>query len=224
MRWVRRQCRSRALVLSGYTVALIATQQIDTPRHVFESGMARGAAIAVGILSMAVINTLMYAPDRHPRLIVQLAVIRRRVREYASAAFRGEPGNSTTFLALLREIVALRPEIASVALESSSNSVRSVAARSVAVGLVAELQAARILNSGPVDVDNTACDRVRAALERPDDSGSPAQRLPGLVAGQKRVRDVEAEASAWAAGELLRRDEEVRQDLMTYKMSPLWTN
>jgi uncharacterized membrane protein YccC len=82
--------RAYAAVLSGYTVALIATQQIDTPRHVFESGMARGAAIAVGILSMAVINTLMYAPDRHPRLIVQLAVIRRRVREYASAAFRGE--------------------------------------------------------------------------------------------------------------------------------------
>jgi hypothetical protein len=82
--------RAYAAVLSGYTVALIATQQIDTPRHVFESGMARGAAIAVGILSMAVINTLMYAPDRHPRLIVQFAVIRRRVREYASAAFRAE--------------------------------------------------------------------------------------------------------------------------------------
>jgi uncharacterized membrane protein YccC len=209
--------RAYAAVLSGYTVALIATQQIDTPRHVFESGMARGAAIAVGILSMAVINTLMYAPDRHPRLIVQLAAIRRRVREYASAAFRGEPGDSTTFLALLREIVALRPEIASVALESSSSSVRSVAARSVAVGLVAELQAARILNSGPVDVDNTVCDQARAGLERADDSGLPAQRLPGLVAGQKRIRDVETEASAWAARELLRRDEEVRQDLIALR-------
>jgi uncharacterized membrane protein YccC len=209
--------RAYAAVLSGYTVALIATQQIDTPRHVFESGMARGAAIAVGILSMAVINTLMYAPDRHPRLIVQLAAIRRRVREYASAAFRGEPGDSTTFLALLREIVALRPEIASVALESSSSSVRSVAARSVAVGLVAELQAARILNSGPVDVDNTVCDQARAGLERADDSGLPAQRLPGLVAGQKRIRDVETEASAWAARELLRRDEEVRQDLLALR-------
>ncbi len=37
--------RAYAAVLSGYTVALIATQQIDTPQHVFESGMARGAAI-----------------------------------------------------------------------------------------------------------------------------------------------------------------------------------
>jgi hypothetical protein len=179
--------------------------------------MARGAAIAVGILSMAIVNTFMYTPDRHPRLMVQLAEIRRRVREYASGAFHGEPGNSTTFLTLLREIVALRPEIASVALESSSGSVRSVAARSVVVGLVDELQAARILNNGRVDVDNTACDQPRAALERANDSGLPARRLPELVAGQKRVRDVETEASAWAARELLRRDEEVRQDLLALR-------
>jgi len=209
--------RAYAAVLSGYTVALIATQQIDNPQYVFESGMGRGAAIAVGILSMAVINTLMDAPDRHPRLVAQLAAIRRRVREYASAAFRGEPSNSTTFLTLLREIVAIRPEIASVALESSSGSVRSVAARSAAVGLVAELHAARILHSGPADVDNAACDQARAALERADDSGLPAQRLPGLVAGQIRVRGVETEASAWAARELLRRDEEVRQDLLALR-------
>jgi uncharacterized membrane protein YccC len=139
--------RAYAAVLSGYTVALIATQQIDNPQHVFESGMARGAAIAVGILSVAVVNALMFAPERQPRLLAQLAAIHRRVREYATAAVHGKPGNSTTFLTLLREIVALRPEIASVAPESSSGSVRSAAARSVAVGLVAELQAARTLSS-----------------------------------------------------------------------------
>jgi uncharacterized membrane protein YccC len=208
--------RAYAAVLSGYTVALIATQQIDNPQHVFESGMARGAAIAVGILSMAVINTLMYTPDRHPRLLVQIAAIRRRVHEYASAALHGEPGNSTTFLTLLREIVMLRPEIASVALESSSGSAGSVAARSTAVGLVAELQAARILNSA-VDVDSTPCDQARAALDPVNDSGLPPQRLPGLVAGPKRVGDVETEASAWATKELRRRDEEVRQDLLALR-------
>ena len=169
--------RAYAAVLSGYTVALIAIQQIDNPQHVFETSMARGAAIVVGILSMAVVNTLMFAPDRQPRLTAQLAAIRRRVREYASATFYEEPGNSTTFVTLLREIVALRPEIPSVALESSSGPVRSVAARSAVVGLVAELQAARI-----------------------------SQR-----------RDVETEASTWAARELLRRDEEVRQDLLALR-------
>ncbi|MDA9492377.1 FUSC family protein [Bradyrhizobium sp. CCBAU 11361] len=163
--------RAYAAVLSGYTVALVATQQIDHPQRVFELGMARGAAIAVGVLSMAVVNSLMFAPDRQPRLLAQLTALHRRVREYANTARRGETGNLTTFLTLLRETVALRPEIASVTLETSSGSVRSAAARSAAVALVAELQAARIV-------------------------GDPAN-----------------EASAWAAGELLRRDNEVRQSL-----------
>jgi uncharacterized membrane protein YccC len=136
--------RAYAAVLSGYTVGLIAIQQIDHPQHVFESGIARGAAITVGILSIAVVNTLIFPSDRQPAMLAQLTAIHRRVREYASAAFRREPSNSAAFLTLLREIVALRPAIASVALESSSGSVRSAAARSAAVALVAELQAARL--------------------------------------------------------------------------------
>jgi uncharacterized membrane protein YccC len=163
--------RAYAAVLSGYTVGLIAVQQIDHPQHVFESGLARGAAIVVGILSIAVVNTLIFASDRQPGMLNQLTAVHRRVREYASAAFRREPGSSAAFLTLLREIVALRPAIASVALESSSGSVRSATAPSAAVALVAELQAARL-------------------------KGDP-----------------ESEASAWAAGEVPRRDAEVRRDL-----------
>jgi len=167
--------RAYAAVLSGYTVGFIATQQIDNPLHVFESGMARGAGIAVGIVSIALVNTLIFAPDDRPRLVAHLAALHRRVREYAGAALRREPGSSTTFLSLLQEIVALRPAIASVALESSSGSVTSAAARSAAVALVAELQAART---------------------KPDPEG---------------------EASEWAARDLLRRDEEVRQDLVALR-------
>jgi uncharacterized membrane protein YccC len=140
--------RAYAAVLSGYTVAFIATQQIDNPLHVFESGMARGAAIVVGILSIAVVNTLMFAPDHQSRLVAQLTAIHRRVRGYASAVFRGEPANSMTFVTLLREIAALRPEIASITLESSGGSVRGAAARSSTVSLIAALQAARTLSSG----------------------------------------------------------------------------
>jgi uncharacterized membrane protein YccC len=67
--------RAYAAVLSGYTVGFIAIQQIDNPLHVFESGMARGAAIAVGILSIAVVNALIFAPDRQPQLVAQLAAL-----------------------------------------------------------------------------------------------------------------------------------------------------
>ncbi|MGY8668405.1 FUSC family protein [Bradyrhizobium sp. UFLA05-109] len=172
--------RAYAAVLCGYTVAFIATQQIDNPQHVFESGMARGAAIAVGILSIAVVNTFMLAPNGQPRLVSQLAAMHRRVRGYASAAFRGEPGSSMTFLTLLREIVALRPEIASLAPESSSGSVRSAAGRSTAVSLIAQLQAARTLSSG--------C-----------------------------APDGDARTEVSARNEFVRRDEEVRQELLALR-------
>ncbi|WP_063621785.1 FUSC family protein [Bradyrhizobium sp. Ec3.3] len=172
--------RAYAAVLSGYTIAFIATQQIDNPQHVFESGMARGAAIAVGILSIAVVNTFMFAPNRQPGLVAQLAAIHRRVRAYASAAFSDEASNSMTFLTLLREIVALRPEIASLVAESSSGSVRSAAARSTVVSLIAELQDARTLSS--------SC-----------------------------VRGGEARTEVSARSEFVRRDEEVRQELLALK-------
>lgn len=171
--------RAYAAVLSGYTVAFIATQQIENPQHVFESGMARGAAIVVGILSITLVNTLMLAPDRQPRLVAQLSAIHRRVCAYARAAVTGGSGDAT-FLTLLGDIVGLRPEIASVAPESSSGAVVRAAACSTAVSLIAELQAARIVNSG--------C---------------------------SRGGDAQTEASA--RRELLRRDEEVRQDLLSLR-------
>ncbi|MEA2919105.1 MAG: hypothetical protein QOJ15_11186, partial [Bradyrhizobium sp.] len=44
--------RAYGAVLSGYTVALVAIQMIDTPDHVFDFGMQRGAAIALGIAAI----------------------------------------------------------------------------------------------------------------------------------------------------------------------------
>ena len=57
--------RAYAAVLSGYTVALVAIQQIDNPEHVFEAGMMRGAGILVGIASLTIVSDLLWAPDRH---------------------------------------------------------------------------------------------------------------------------------------------------------------
>jgi uncharacterized membrane protein YccC len=169
--------RAYAAVLSGYTVAFIATQQIDNPQHVFESGMARGAAIVVGILSIALVNTLMFAPGRQPRLVEQLTAIHHRVRLYASAAFRRIPDNSTTFLTLLQEIVALRPDFASVAPETGSGSVGSAAARSTAVSLIAELQAARTLNGG-----RACCDAETEMVERSELLRRDEEVQQGLLA------------------------------------------
>jgi uncharacterized membrane protein YccC len=135
--------RAYAAVLSGYTVALVGIEQIDTPNSIFDASMERGAAIIVGIAAVAVVNDLLAAPDRHLGLGRQLGALHRRVRDYASAIVRGEAGDAATAAALLRETAALRAEITTLAPESRSGRARTAAARSAAVALVTQIHAAR---------------------------------------------------------------------------------
>src|SRR5262249_30306187 len=204
--------RAYAAVLSGYTVGFIAVQQIDGPQHVFESGMARGAAIAVGVLSLVLVNSLLLAPDRYPQLKVQLAAIHRRIREYAKAVIRDEGSDATAGATLIREIVALRPEIASLATESSSGTLTSAAARSTVVALVAELRAVRALAALPVAADSAFRERVVSALDRSDDEPSSISPVAHVIDSARNLADATAAPLAWALSELLRADEEVRQN------------
>jgi uncharacterized membrane protein YccC len=173
--------RAYAAVLSGYTVALIAIQQIDTPEHVFETGMARGAAIAVGIAAIAVVNDLLVAPDSHPQFASQLAALHRRVRDYANTVAVDAAADTVAAAGLLRDIAALRPEMASLATESASGSVRSSAARSTAVALVAEVHAARALNAATADA--ASADLASQELQRRD-----AEVCEGLAALNANTR------------------------------------
>jgi uncharacterized membrane protein YccC len=177
-----------AAVLSGYSVALIAIQQLDAPEHVFESGMARGAAIAVGIAAIAVVNDLLGAPDSLPQLAARLAALHRRVRDYATPAHRDT--DVATAAGLLRDIAALRPEIASLATESASGSIRSAAARSTAVALVAAVHAARALKAVVAATNPAMGDTIAATPQSP--------------------------ALDWASRELLRRTSEVREGLAAF--------
>ena len=53
-----------AAVLSGYTVAIIALVNIDTPQNVFTTMTDRMAAIAIGILCVTLINDVFGSPRR----------------------------------------------------------------------------------------------------------------------------------------------------------------
>ena len=166
--------RAYAAVLSGYTLALIAIQQLDTPQHVFESSVARGAAIAVGIAAVAFVNDLLAAPDSFPRLASQLAALHARVRDYAKPVPRDEATDAATTAGLLRDIAALRAEITSLATESASGSIRSAAARSTAVALVAAVHAARVLNAVFAATNPAMGDTSAATLRSP--ALAPASR------------------------------------------------
>lgn len=142
--------RAYAAALCCITVGLIAIQQIDTPLQVFPTGVARGAALAVGVLALALINDVLFAPDYHPVLATRLETLHRQVIDYAESAVRGPAMAAAAAADMLRTIVAMRPEIASLVTESNSGTARSAAARSVMVDLVTGLflSRAQLLLSG----------------------------------------------------------------------------
>lgn len=209
--------RAYAAVLSGYTVGLVAIQQIDTPTRVFDAGVQRGAAIAVGIAAVALVNDLLVAPDRHVGVAAQLANLHRRVREQAKAILRRDAGDATATAGLLREIAALRSEVTSLATESSSGPARSAAARSAVVTLVAELHAARVLGLLTLVAQSPIRDRLISQLE--ENEGNHDQAAASAVSGETdggQGTAVDASVS-WAARALLRRDREVGEDLSALK-------
>ncbi len=210
--------RAYAAVLSGYTVALVAIQQMDTPEHVFEAGVARGAAIAVGIVAVAVVNDLLAAPDSHPQLARQLAALHRRVRDYAKAILPGEAADAATAAGLLHDIAALRPEMASLGSESASGSIRSAAARNAAVALVAEVYAARALNTLPATASQAFRETMPSALDRSSER-SPISAGLGWDGADPGTTSPPSAALACAWRELQRRDAEVREGLAALNAS-----
>src|SRR5712672_629018 len=143
--------RAYSGILSGYTVALVAMTQIDSPQNIFSAGINRGAAIVVGIAALALINELFAAPNVHTGLCGKLIAAHRRVRGFALAILRGESANPIQSAGLLHEITVLRPDITALVAESSSGWARAAAARSAAVALVAEVSAAGALASLPAN-------------------------------------------------------------------------
>src|SRR5712675_600992 len=143
--------RAYSAVLSGYTVALVAVTQIDSPQDIFSAGVNRGAAILVGIAAVALISELFAAPNVHTGLSGKLMAAHRRVRAFALAILRGERADPIQSATLLREITALHPDITALFAESSGGWARATAARSAAVALVAEVSAAGALASLPAN-------------------------------------------------------------------------
>src|SRR5215468_1933907 len=197
--------RAYAAVLSGYSVGIIAIQQIDAPDQVFQSGMERGGAIAVGIAAIALVNDLLAAPDNHPQLASRLAALHLRIGDYAKALLRDAAAGLTTAAGLLGDIAALHPEIASLAMESASGSIRSAAARSTAVALVAQVHAVRVLSAVVASTAPTLRTRIAAALDRQDAA------TPDLPTASSTL-------ARWALRELLRRDDEVRDGLEALRL------
>jgi uncharacterized membrane protein YccC len=209
--------RAYAASLGVTTVAIVAIQQIDTPQIVFDVGVARGSAIAVGVLAITFVNDILAAPDHHPKVTAHLQALHRQVGEYARKAVHGQAMPALMAAKLLREITALRPDTTSLVTESNSGQARSVAARAAMVGLVAELSAARALEAMPLAVAPDVGKEIAADLDQGADalSGPLSGSLPdGLEHGPTGLMAFGAD---WLAAYLLQRDRDVRISLDALK-------
>ena len=142
--------RAYAAALCCITVALIAVEQIDSPLQVFPTGVARGAAIGIGVLAVALVNEVLTAPNYHPVLASRIEALHRRVTDLAQDAERGEAPSAAVAAGLLRDIAAVRPEVASLTTESRIGTARAAAARSALVDLVSVFSFGRMYAALPV--------------------------------------------------------------------------
>src|SRR6202043_4012986 len=99
-----------AAVLSGYTVAIIALVNIDTPQNVFTTMTDRMAAIAIGILCVTLINDVFGSPPVWRGLERGVNDIWRDVRSYARDVLGGNEENPERTGVLLAQISGLRDQ------------------------------------------------------------------------------------------------------------------
>jgi uncharacterized membrane protein YccC len=182
--------RAYGAVLCGYTVAIVAVTQIDSPQNIFLNGINRGAAIVVGVMALSLVNDLFLAPNLHTILSSKVAAVHQRVRAFAIAILRGESADPLRSANLLREITALHPDISALVIESSAGWARGAAGRTAAAALVADVSAAGALASLPAGILPSLRPALAKALADMNEEQSRALRLQM----QQRMQAVDADA------------------------------
>ncbi|MGY4359548.1 putative membrane protein YccC [Bradyrhizobium sp. i1.3.1] len=135
-----------AAVLSGYTVAIIALVNIDTPQNVFTTMTDRVAAITIGILCVALINDVFGSPPVWRGLDRQIQDIWCEVRSYARDMLSGKAEKAEEAGELLAKIAGLRDQVDIVAHDMADGRYRAAGARSAMLALVEIVQQVRLLS------------------------------------------------------------------------------
>jgi uncharacterized membrane protein YccC len=135
-----------AAVLSGYTVAIIALVNIDTPQNVFTTMTDRMAAIAIGILCVTLINDVFGSPPVWRELNRRMNDIWHDVRGYTRDVLVGNQENPERTGALLAQIAGLRDQVDIVAHDMADGRPRAAGARSAMLALVEIVQRVRLLS------------------------------------------------------------------------------
>jgi Fusaric acid resistance protein family len=149
--------RAYGAVLCGYTVSIVAIQQVDMPDRVFTAAVNRGAAIAVGIAAITFVNTVLSAPDITSAMVERVRAARARVRTFTTQLLhsRQNPSVDAEVAQILCTIADRHPEIGALSTETLSGASRAAAARAAATALVGEIVTARRLAATPTSDHGT---------------------------------------------------------------------
>jgi uncharacterized membrane protein YccC len=192
-----------AAVLSGYTVAIIALVNIDTPQNVFTTMTDRMAAIAIGILCVTLINDVFGSPPVWRGLDRRINDIWRDVRRYARDVLSGNEENPERTGALLGQISRLRDQVDIVAHDMADGRHRAAGARSAMLALVEIVQQVRLLrllaHGDPLAI--TVKDQCLAAID-----GHNAEALAFLT----KLREIELSRPDIVAGAVWQIQQAVR--------------
>jgi len=190
--------RAYGAMLSGYTVAIIAISNIDTPQSVFDAAVSRVAAIAVAIATITFINDALASPSTWRGLLPPLAEALRSAKAFARQALReGDPGPEKA-LDLVRLTAPLRADANAIAGELDDGSRRAAGARSAIAALYAIMAASRSVAIAARDAGSerpavaearAICARLVAGAEAPDGAtvAEARARLRSLI--ETAVRD-----------------------------------
>src|SRR6202048_2855625 len=192
-----------AAVLSGYTVAIIALVNIDTPQNVLTTMTDRMAAIAIGILCVTLINDVFGSPPVWSGLNGRINDIWRDVRSYARDVLSGNEEEPERAGALLVQVTGLRDQVDIVAHDMADGRHRAAGAKSAMLALVEVVQRARLLrllaHGDPLAV--TVKDQCLAVL---DDHHAEA------FAFLKKLREIELSRPDTVAGAVWQIQQAVR--------------
>ncbi len=171
-----RDFRSYGAVLCGYTVGIIAVSGVDTPDAAWEATLNRVAAILIGILSVAVVNTVMSRPIAYEALVDELKRFMGLTRKLALDTLEGrQTPDIVTTVNDATHILALRTQATYASAETAGGGARRDGAVAAIAGMLSMLSACRALASEAPGPESTAVLRSAADALR---TGQPSVPVP----------------------------------------------
>ncbi|WP_158811363.1 FUSC family protein [Beijerinckia sp. L45] len=146
---ILRDFRAYGTVLAGYSVAIVAIANIDTPDAAFMVAVDRVAAILVGIAAITAVNAVLLGAEASVSLLFKLRAATVDVVVMAVRALdeRKSP-DAWACIAIASRLMPLRSEISFATTELPGGGRRAAGARSALLGLFEMISSIQAVGAG----------------------------------------------------------------------------